>query len=134
NAVQLSPITLGMEATILLDDQELIAEVVQIPNSVPTDVVSQNPEFYQNLILMDIEGLPENVNIGDSIDFEISIAENDDTLIIPKTALRTFSGRSYVQIVTDDIRREADIQTGIENSREVEVLEGLGEGDTLIVR
>lgn len=134
NAVQLSPITLGMEAVILLDDQELSAEVVQIPNSVPTDISSQNPDFYQKLILMNVEELPEDVNLGDSIDFEIIIAENDDTLIIPKTALRTFSGRSYVQVVTDDIRREIDIETGIENSREVEVLEGLDEGDTLIVR
>lgn len=140
NAVNLNPVSLGMEAIIKLDDPEsdgvieVMAEVVQIPTSVPTDVSSKNPEYYKGLVVLNTDDLPEAVGIGDRVDFEIILAQKEDTLIIPKTALRTFSGRNYVQMMIDGSRREIDIQTGVENSRQIEVLEGIDEGDKLIVR
>ena len=109
-------------------------EVVQIPRSVPADVKTKDPDFYNKTIVIDIKEPPADVSLGNVISFEIITAQKEDTLIIPKNALRSIIGRNFVQLITDNTKREIDIQTGITSATEVEVLEGLEEGDQVIIR
>jgi len=123
-----------MEAQILLkDEEETVGEVVQIPKSVPHDIAQEDPDFYSKVMNVDIEELPDNVKVGDSLEFEIITASQEDTLLISKNALRSdATGREYVQLMDEHTKREVDIKTGIHSSSHVEVLQGLEEGDIVI--
>ncbi|WP_230200329.1 efflux RND transporter periplasmic adaptor subunit [Bacillus niameyensis] len=134
DAADIADITLGMEATIEGDKEELKGEVVQIPKSVPADVAKKDPDFYGKAIFIDMENPPEDMAVGKSIGFEIITAQKKDALIIPKNALRSIIGRNYVQLIEDNTKREIDIKVGIISSTQVEVLEGLKEGDTVIIK
>jgi hypothetical protein len=42
-------------------------------------------------------------------------------------------GRKFVYVMSDGLREERSIETGIQTAAEVEVLAGLEEGETLVV-
>jgi hypothetical protein len=54
-------------------------------------------------------------------------------LIIPRSGLRTYLGRDYVQTLDGDSRKEVDVEKGIVSSTEVEIRKGLKEGQTIIL-
>lgn len=134
NAEDLIEVSLGMEANLEIDGEEFKGEVVQVPNSVPSDVKRDNPEHYNRTIVIDIQDPPEDISLGDMVNLEIITAQKEDTLIIPRNALRSIIGRNFVQLIEDDTKREIDIQIGITSATEVEVLDGLEEGDLVIIR
>lgn len=129
-----SEVTLGMEATIEFDGENYAGEVVQTPKSVPLDISKEDPDFYSKTILINIEDMPKDIAYGNMIKFQIVTAEKEDTLMIPRSALRTVAGQHYVQLLTDNTKREINIEAGIMSSTEVEILDGLEEGDVVIIR
>ena len=65
---------------------------------------------------------------------EIETASHDNALSIPISALKTNSEGSYVVVKTADGRKEnRRVTTGIYSDEDVEIVEGLQEGDVLIV-
>ncbi|MFS0613560.1 efflux RND transporter periplasmic adaptor subunit [Lederbergia ruris] len=133
-AADLSDVEIGMKVTLEIDGEKVSGEVVQTPKTVPSDVSQKDPEFYGRTVMIDIKKMPKDSKVGDMIDFEIITAKQKDTLIIPKNALRSITGRNYVQLIEGNTKREVDIQTGIVTSTEVEVLKGLEEGDQIITK
>lgn len=133
-AADLSDVEIGMKATLQIDGEKVNGEVVQTPKTVPSDVSQKDPEFYGRTMMLEIKKIPKDIKVGDMIDFEVITAKQDDTLIIPKNALRSITGRNYVQLIDGNAKREVDIQTGIVSSTEVEVLKGLEEGDQIITK
>ncbi|GAE36377.1 efflux RND transporter periplasmic adaptor subunit [Halalkalibacter akibai] len=127
-------VTIGMEATIDYRDSELKGNVVQTPNDIPSDIYETNPDLYGRSILVRLEELPNEIGVGERADIELITAEKENALLIPKSALRTAVGRSYVQIVDGQTKKEQDIEVGIISTTEVEVIKGLNEGDKVILR
>ena len=62
----------------------------------------------------------------------ILVRENPDALKVNRSAIREYFGRVYVRKVDGDLTTEVDVLTGIESTTEVEILEGLKEGDWLV--
>ena len=46
--------------------------------------------------------------------------------------VNSFANRKFVNVLNDGIREERDIEVGIQNNTEVEVIKGLEEGELLI--
>jgi macrolide-specific efflux system membrane fusion protein len=134
SASDLSDVKLGMPVNITFAGTELKGEVVQTPSNVPGELFEKNPDLYQRSIVIDMEKLPEEAKVGDSADIEIITQQKEDTLVIPRSALRSSMGRDYVQILTDETKKEVDIEKGIVSATEVEVLKGLEEGDKVILK
>ena len=64
----------------------------------------------------------------------IVLDEKTDVLLVPNAAITTERGQSYVQVVSPDGTTEKRaIQTGITDYRFTEVIEGLTEGEQIIV-
>lgn len=79
------------------------------------------------------EGLESSgLRLGDLVSVRLIVQERDDALIIPRAALREFMGRRYVRLLDGDARREVDVEVGIVTPTEVEILQGLSEGDIVI--
>ncbi len=71
--------------------------------------------------------------LGKEVDIEFVIDENDSTLTIDKNAVLKYNGDNYV-FLADDNRAVLQIVTlGIKGSKRYEILEGLGEGDIVII-
>jgi hypothetical protein len=58
----------------------------------------------------------------------------DSAIIIPKNVVLSRRNRKYVYIVERNTAIIRDIQTGLEDEDNMEVIEGLKENDNLIVR
>ncbi|MNP32334.1 hypothetical protein D3C76_1255080 [compost metagenome] len=53
--------------------------------------------------------------------------------MIPRGALRSYGGRNYVQILDGQSRKEVDVEQGIVTQTDVEIRQGLKEGQKIII-
>jgi hypothetical protein len=74
-----------------------------------------------------------DVAIGASADLSITTERRPDTLVIPRSALRSYLGHEYVQVLEGESRKEIDVEKGIETQTEVEILKGPKEGQKVIL-
>ena len=70
------------------------------------------------------------VEAGMSAAVFIITGRTEDALIIPATALR-FDGSSYVYKIVDGVQVRQSVKTGIVNAGEVQIVDGLQEGDVV---
>lgn len=76
----------------------------------------------------------ESYELGDLIRLTIVLEERKATLWLPPAAIRTFEGRNFVVIQDGDAQRRQDVKLGIKNEDQVEILEGLEEGQIIVGR
>ena len=79
--------------------------------------------------------VPENITLrpGYALDVKFKTAEENDRLVVPKTAVFPYNGRDAVWVVRQG---KADIQpitTGFENDTEAAVTRGLQKGDLIVL-
>ncbi len=53
-------------------------------------------------------------------------------LWVAPQAIRTYEGRNFVVVKTDSLPKRVDVRLGIKNEEQVEILEGLEEGQVVI--
>ena len=92
---------------------------------------AKKPSFQDYLqIAIDAEHPP--MKIGDFVQVRVLLAVHTDTLVLPHNAVRRFAGRTFVIVQDGGRERRIDIKTGLEADGQVEILEGLEEGDVVI--
>jgi len=64
----------------------------------------------------------------------ILVRENPNALKLDRSGIREYFGRIYVRKVEGDLTTEVNVVTGIESATEVEILEGLEEGDLVVAK
>jgi len=122
----------GMEAEIMIDSGSYAAKVSMIPANAPLE----ERDRYANTVVFtanDPESLPDNIKLGTRYRFSIFIEEKKDVIVIPRSAVSSFMGQDYVQILDNGMRTERDLDIGITSGTQMEVLSGLEEGELLIV-
>ena len=72
------------------------------------------------------------LQIGDFVEVRLLMSVHADTLVLPDGAVRRFAGRTFVITHDGERERRIDIKTGLETGGQVEVLEGVKEGDLVI--
>src|SRR5690606_22978387 len=103
-------VNIGMEASVTIDGELYTGKVVQTPANAP-DV--PNPELnfkYSRTVFVELEQIPDTVEIGDLADIEIVTASREGVVVIPKEALREYFQRKYVQVLEGQSRREIDVE------------------------
>lgn len=56
-----------------------------------------------------------------------------DTVIVPQEAVKTTKDRTYVNLLIDGTKIEQDVETGIEDGDNIEILSGLAGGEQVII-
>ncbi len=65
-------------------------------------------------------------NLNDLYSVEIIVREEKDAMLIPKSCLHEFMGRSYVRILEGETQREVDVSVGIRTDPlKVQIVDGL---------
>lgn len=134
NPNQISEVQVGMRAEITHRGMNYEGIVVQTPASAPPTTDSNLSMRYSRSLYIELDELPQNVSSGDSADMTITLDERHDTIVIPRMGLRHYMGRDYVHILDGQSRREMDVELGIETATRVEILDGLEEGQLIIMQ
>jgi multidrug efflux pump subunit AcrA (membrane-fusion protein) len=131
---QASPVELGMVVQVDYKDRKYEGKVVQTPRSAPYTDNQLLRDKYNRTLLIELPNLPKDAAIGQSAHIEIVIEERLQALTLPKSGVRKYFGRVYVQVLEEGKRRELDVETGIETSTEYEIVKGLEEGQIVIIQ
>jgi len=126
----------------LAEGQNVIISVDALPGApitgmveriAPTATESAGVVSYVVTVAIDPTAAP--IRAGMSAIVDIITDTRDGVLVIPNRFIRIdrSTGRSYVNVKRGDQIEEIEIVTGLRNDNESEVLQGLGEGDVLII-
>ncbi len=90
-------------------------------------------ETIDDFMLVRVDGLPADIQRGTPLSVSVVTERKEDAVVIPPSTLRTYGGRTYVQVVEEDgTKREVDIEVGLQTSTEVEVVKGLEPGQKVV--
>ena len=90
-------------------------------------------ERLKDLIRIEVYGLSPDVGRGTQASISLTLAKAEDVLVLPRGMIRSYLGRRYVQVLNNGVREERDVQLGLESATEVEIVEGLKEGEEVII-
>lgn len=134
-AKDLLPIQANMEGTARIEGKEYEVVVLQAPSSAPVTLDKQVQE--KNAVTL-ILGFKEpvtdvEIQIGKSAEFEIPLEIREDVIVLPRSGVRNYLGREYVQVLEGERRKEVDVEVGLRTPTQVEIVRGLEEGQQIIL-
>jgi len=119
-------VSIGTKGTFDLDGEIYEVEVAKIYPEVREDM------FYVDLAFA--ANAPDGIRRGQTLQVKLYFSETDESLMVSRGGFYNQTSGRWVYLVAED-RKSAyrwDIRTGRKNPRDVEVLEGLKEGDWII--
>lgn len=122
----------GMEVIIHYDENQYTGYVTQTPLTAPDH--NQIANEYANHLYIEMDKYPTDANFGKLTQIEMILDKKENAIVIPTRGLRTYLNRPYVMILDGESRREVDVQVGLETLTSVEIIEGLEEGQQVILR
>ncbi|UKS24413.1 efflux RND transporter periplasmic adaptor subunit [Paenibacillus sp. HWE-109] len=131
----LTGIEVGMNVDVKIGSEEKMIQgkVLQTPSSAPlTDNKAAAERNAKTLIVSVPEGT-EGVKFGNSGDMTIVLEKRENVIVIPRTGLRSYLGRDYVQVLDGESRKEIDVEKGLVTPTEIEIRTGLKEGQNVIL-
>jgi RND family efflux transporter MFP subunit len=134
NVSDLASVKVGMKTDVIMNEKKYQGHVLQAPSSAPFTEDKVQQDKNSKTLIIGVDGLPENPGLGTSADIVISLEQKQNVLIIPRSALSTFLGRDFVQVLEGESRKEIDVEKGIISSTEVEITKGLKEGQKVIIK
>lgn len=129
--VDAAQIAVGQEAEVIpeaMPDTRLKGKVVAIA---PIGVQSQGVVNFP--VTIALEGNPPSVRAGMTVQAQIVVARRENALVIPRRALTTRGGQTFVTVLRGDQTEQIPIRVGMRGDTMVEVLEGLQEGDVIVL-
>lgn len=130
----LSEIAIGMAADVEYQGAHYSGKVVQTPASAPFEEDERLRDRYAKTIYIDLENPPEGAEIGDNVSVTIVTDRRENVMILPKNGVRKLFGRTFVQVLEGESRRELDVEIGLENNTEIEIVSGLEAGQQVILQ
>ncbi|MDH2998732.1 efflux transporter periplasmic adaptor subunit [Pasteurellaceae bacterium LFhippo2] len=85
--------------------------------------------FYANAI---VDNADHSLRIGMTTQGRVVIAEKNDVLLVPTTAIKKRGKESYVQVLENGQPVEKVVETGLADSSHTEITSGLNQGEKII--
>ncbi|MES2297428.1 MAG: efflux RND transporter periplasmic adaptor subunit [Pseudomonadota bacterium] len=123
----LSRIAVGRQGTVKQEGQDFKVEVSRVYPQI------KEGRFAVELVFKD--GQPGTMNPGQSLDAQITLGEPAQALLLPNAPFVADSGGAWVFVVAPNgiDAEKRMIRTGRRNNRQIEVLGGLGAGESIVV-
>jgi HlyD family secretion protein len=127
-------VSVGQEVVVTLDalpDVELLGRVEAI-----APIAFQSGGVVSYFVTVGLEVADASVREGMSATASIITQRLEDTLVIPNRALRLDreTGKLYAERLVLGIPREVEVEIGFRDEQVAQVISGLDEGDTVIIR
>ncbi|MFW5985343.1 MAG: efflux RND transporter periplasmic adaptor subunit [Halanaerobiaceae bacterium] len=140
---ELRQVTPKLDAKVELERGFWIdADVVDVPSS-NAEISPGEPDRRIRIQLTDPQKAAEELGVSEeelltynSLEqTRIILQEKEDILFLPKGAVREYGDRTFVRVIDENgVRREIDVELGLESGNKVEIVDGLKEGDEVIAR
>jgi len=128
-------VDVGVPAEVKMKDETLIGTVTQTPSTSPETLNKDLAEKYAKTLYIELPQLPAAAGIGSIADVKIVTQKRENVVKIPRSGLRSYLGRNFVRIMEDGNRiREVDVEPGLTGATEVEILQGLEEGQVIVLQ
>ena len=121
----------GQQAKIFLDalpEVELEGEVKAIAT-----VATEEEGVVNYRVLITVEPLEFELKGGLTALAEIIVAESEEVLLVPNRAIKTTNEGPVVEIVVDEKAEERKVVLGISDGQRTEIVDGLVEGEIILV-
>jgi len=129
-------VRLGQPVKIVIDaqpDKVFTGKVQKIAPLPDPQSIFGNPDLKVYTTLVSLEGASSSMKPGMSARVEILIAELQDVLSVPVQCVANRSGRKVCYVMDRGGAREQVIQTGAFNDRFIQVLDGLTQGQQVLL-
>jgi len=126
----------GQRATIRLEafPNQVFDGVVRAVNDFPEPSSFMGGTMSREyLTTVTVLNPPEGIRVGLTAEVRIVVNEIPDVLLLPMQAVFQHGGRMYAITFNDGQWGKIEVQTGHANDREVVILEGLNEGDEVVL-
>lgn len=94
----------------------------------------QQKESIEQFLLVQLDKLPPKLSRGTPLSVSIITNRKENAILIPLSALRTQGGRTYVQVIDEQGKREVDVEVGQQTSTDAEIVKGLQPGQKVVGR
>lgn len=129
--IDVAEVAPDQEVTIRLDaypGQTLPATIVSLA---PAASPQRGSTVYEAVVEFDAEGLALRLGMGANL--KIITLEKEGVLLVPNRAIQPIGRRRVVKVVDGRGIREAEVVTGLSNESETEIVEGLAEGQKILI-
>lgn len=136
NEANIRLVKVGQTATIRLEafPNQVFNGVVRVVNDYPEPGNwmggSMSKEYMTTIMILDP---PEGIKPGLTAEAKILVNEVSDALILPVQAVFAHGGKTYVLTFDSGKWDKIEVKTGPTNDKEVIILEGLNEGDQVVL-
>ncbi|UVI31918.1 efflux RND transporter periplasmic adaptor subunit [Paenibacillus spongiae] len=129
----ISPIQINMDVEVSIKKEKLKGKVIQSPSGAPLAENPEQAERNSKRLLVSFDPGKLEIEMGQSADLRIVLERQEGVIVIPRSGLRTYMGRNYVQVLDGERRKEVDVEPGVMTSTEVEIRAGLEPGQKVIL-
>jgi len=84
-------------------------------------------------VTIEINNAPGSVRPGSFVDVKLVTQRHDNSLLIPKKALLEEAGEQYLYLIKNGVAVRKSISVGFQDDQFAEVLNGLSQGDDVVV-
>jgi multidrug efflux pump subunit AcrA (membrane-fusion protein) len=136
NEANIRLVKVGQTATIRLEafPNREFSGIVKIVNDYPEPGNffgnSMSKEYMTTITILDV---PEGIKPGLTAEARITVNQIPDALTIPVQAVFTHGSKAYALTFKSGKWDKAEVKTGASNDKEVVILEGLKEGDSVVL-
>lgn len=92
-----------------------------------------NPEDKTCMVIIDVANPEEKIKPGMHAEVEIAAEIYEDRLLVPQEAILVRAGKKLVFVVDEGLAKWRYIEVGLENEDYAEVVEGIEEGEQVII-
>ncbi len=128
--LDINKIKFGQQASIKIDALPNVVAKGQVIGIAQEGKTSDGVTKYP--VTLEV-GYVEGIKGGMTATATILLEKKENVLRVPAEAVTTSNGRSTVQVVENGQPRTKQVKTGINSGRWVEILEGLSEGEQVII-
>jgi len=129
--IDVAEVAPGQEVEIRLDaylGQTLPGNIVSLA---PAASPQRGSTVYEAVVEFDAEGLALRLGMGANL--KIITLEKEGVLLVPNRAIQPIGRRKVVKVVDGKSAREVEVITGLSNESETEIIEGLAEGQKILI-
>jgi len=116
-----------------LKDQEIEGKVYYIAPKAEASVSTLGVEQQRVEVRISFDNSSLNLKGGYGVDVKIITDERNSTLYVPYKALFQTNGKDSAFVVHNNKLSLQTVKKGIENNDSIEIIEGISEGDTVVV-
>jgi HlyD family secretion protein len=129
--IDVAEVAPGQEVTIRLDAYPGQNLSGMIGSLAPAASPQQGSTVYEAVVEFDAEGLALRLGMGANL--KIITLEKEGVLLVPNRAIQPIGRRRIVKVVDGRSIREVEVITGLSNESETEIVEGLAEGQKILI-